>query len=405
MSGPRPMRTRLAGRHVALQPDRDRAAAQEQPRHRRQPLPAQLLKREVGGTGCVDARPAAHVLAVHEELQGVRRSLHARQAGRATSPPGPGGWRPPGRRRDAGSSPPPCGGRCGRGVASAARRRRPRRRSPAARRAQPGGAPSSPRTGWGRRDGRRRGHRRAPRAGSSGSCRPYAPLPVIAGACHNDGVSELDPQVAALLKRNPDGLVPAIVQDATTRRVLMLAWMDDEALRRTLTTRKGTYWSRSRAGLLGQGRDQRQHPGRPRGAPRLRRRHPARGRRPDRPGLPHRHRHLLRRRPAAGGRGMSPEITIVPDLAGVPRRRRGAPRGQRPRPPAGRRLHPGRAVPPALRRPAEHLPAGVGGGRCVVALLLRRRLRRAPPSPSRRARRPGCGATGRSPACRPVAIR
>ncbi len=48
------------------------------------------------------------------------------------------------------------------------------------------------------------------------------------------------------MKRNPDGLVPAIVQDATTRRVLMMAWMDDEALRRTLTTRKGTYWSRSR---------------------------------------------------------------------------------------------------------------------------------------------------------------
>jgi len=48
------------------------------------------------------------------------------------------------------------------------------------------------------------------------------------------------------LKRNPDGLVPAIVQEATTRRVLMMAWMDDEALRRTLATRKGTYWSRSR---------------------------------------------------------------------------------------------------------------------------------------------------------------
>ena len=40
--------------------------------------------------------------------------------------------------------------------------------------------------------------------------------------------------------------MPAIVQEATTRRVLMMAWMDDEALRRTLATRKGTYWSRSR---------------------------------------------------------------------------------------------------------------------------------------------------------------
>ncbi len=59
-------------------------------------------------------------------------------------------------------------------------------------------------------------------------------------------VTELDPQVAALLKRNADGLVPAVVQDATSGAVLMLAWMDDEALRLTLETRRGTYWSRSR---------------------------------------------------------------------------------------------------------------------------------------------------------------
>lgn len=52
--------------------------------------------------------------------------------------------------------------------------------------------------------------------------------------------------MAALLKRNADGLVPAIVQDASDGRVLMLAWMDDEALRLTLATRRGTYWSRSR---------------------------------------------------------------------------------------------------------------------------------------------------------------
>ncbi len=56
----------------------------------------------------------------------------------------------------------------------------------------------------------------------------------------------LDPGIAALLKRNADQLVPAVVQDATTREVLMLAWMDDEALARTLASRKGTYWSRSR---------------------------------------------------------------------------------------------------------------------------------------------------------------
>ncbi len=48
------------------------------------------------------------------------------------------------------------------------------------------------------------------------------------------------------VRYNSDGLVPAIAQDEDTREVLMLAWMDEEALRRTLTTGKATYWSRSR---------------------------------------------------------------------------------------------------------------------------------------------------------------
>lgn len=46
---------------------------------------------------------------------------------------------------------------------------------------------------------------------------------------------------------NADGLVPAIAQDADTGEVLMLAWMDEEALRRTLETKRATYWSRSRS--------------------------------------------------------------------------------------------------------------------------------------------------------------
>ena len=58
--------------------------------------------------------------------------------------------------------------------------------------------------------------------------------------------SALDPAIAARLKRSADGLVPAVVQDAGSREVLMLAWMDDEALHRTLTTGRATYWSRSR---------------------------------------------------------------------------------------------------------------------------------------------------------------
>ncbi len=56
----------------------------------------------------------------------------------------------------------------------------------------------------------------------------------------------LDPQIAARLKRTTDGLVPAVVQQHDTGEVLMLGWMDDEALHRTLTTGRGTYWSRSR---------------------------------------------------------------------------------------------------------------------------------------------------------------
>ncbi len=59
-------------------------------------------------------------------------------------------------------------------------------------------------------------------------------------------MSELDPAIAERLKRTPDGLVAAIVQQRGTGEVLMMAWMDDEALHRTLTTRRGTYYSRSR---------------------------------------------------------------------------------------------------------------------------------------------------------------
>ncbi|GAP47212.1 phosphoribosyl-AMP cyclohydrolase [Streptomyces azureus] len=58
--------------------------------------------------------------------------------------------------------------------------------------------------------------------------------------------SRLDPEIAARLKRSADGLLPAIAQQYDTGEVLMLGWMDDEALHRTLTTGRCTYWSRSR---------------------------------------------------------------------------------------------------------------------------------------------------------------
>jgi phosphoribosyl-AMP cyclohydrolase len=58
--------------------------------------------------------------------------------------------------------------------------------------------------------------------------------------------SPLPDDLAARLKRDPAGLIAAVVQEAQTGQVLMLAWMDDEALSRTLTTGLATYWSRSR---------------------------------------------------------------------------------------------------------------------------------------------------------------
>lgn len=56
----------------------------------------------------------------------------------------------------------------------------------------------------------------------------------------------LDPQIATRLKRDAAGLVCAVVQDHDTREVLMVGWMDDEALRRTLTGGRVVFWSRSR---------------------------------------------------------------------------------------------------------------------------------------------------------------
>ncbi|PUB12797.1 phosphoribosyl-AMP cyclohydrolase [Yoonia sediminilitoris] len=48
------------------------------------------------------------------------------------------------------------------------------------------------------------------------------------------------------LKFNDAGLIPAIAQDATSGEVLMMAWMNSEAVAKTLETGQVTYWSRSR---------------------------------------------------------------------------------------------------------------------------------------------------------------
>ena len=57
------------------------------------------------------------------------------------------------------------------------------------------------------------------------------------------GINEHDLSQVAF---NADGLVPAIVQEQGTGQVLMLGWMDEEALRRTLATGRSWFWSRSR---------------------------------------------------------------------------------------------------------------------------------------------------------------
>ncbi|KGF02089.1 phosphoribosyl-AMP cyclohydrolase [Actinomyces sp. S4-C9] len=58
--------------------------------------------------------------------------------------------------------------------------------------------------------------------------------------------SQLDPAIKARLKRDENGLFAAVIQQFDTREVLMVGWMNDEALHRTLTEGRVTFWSRSR---------------------------------------------------------------------------------------------------------------------------------------------------------------
>lgn len=67
--------------------------------------------------------------------------------------------------------------------------------------------------------------------------------PPFTDKSQQDETTELRPNF------NADGLVAAIAQDAETGEVLMLAWMNSEALRATIETGRATYWSRSRGAL------------------------------------------------------------------------------------------------------------------------------------------------------------
>ena len=78
---------------------------------------------------------------------------------------------------------------------------------------------------------------------------PQYPRGAASARWQNDRVtsaSSLDPAIAARLKRDAAGLVAAVVQDAASDEVLMVGWMNDEALHRTLTSGRVTFWSRSR---------------------------------------------------------------------------------------------------------------------------------------------------------------
>ena len=64
---------------------------------------------------------------------------------------------------------------------------------------------------------------------------------------------DLPPDLAAAIKFDAAGLVPAIAQDATTGEVLMLAWMSAASIAATLASGFATYWSRSRQALWRKG--------------------------------------------------------------------------------------------------------------------------------------------------------
>lgn len=60
-------------------------------------------------------------------------------------------------------------------------------------------------------------------------------------------------EMLAEIKLNEQGLVPAIAQQFDTKEVLMMAWMNLEALQETISTGRVCYWSRSRGGLWRKG--------------------------------------------------------------------------------------------------------------------------------------------------------
>ncbi len=65
--------------------------------------------------------------------------------------------------------------------------------------------------------------------------------------------SDVEPAWMEAIDWGPDGLIPAVAQDARSGRVLMLAWMSRESLALTVSEGRAVYWSRSRQSLWRKG--------------------------------------------------------------------------------------------------------------------------------------------------------
>ena len=153
----------------------------------------------------------------------------------------------------------------------------------------------------------------------------------------------------------------------------MVGWMDDEALHRTLTTGRSTYWSRTRQEYWVKGDTSGPHPAGQVGRARLRRRHRAGQGRPGRRGLPHRRPHLLRRRASCARRLSEPTRSRAAEFGELARTHRLVP--------IARTLFADAETPVGVyrklaARASGHVPARVGRARpFVLALLVRRRQR------------------------------
>ena len=73
--------------------------------------------------------------------------------------------------------------------------------------------------------------------------------------CHNVHMTTLGGELTDQIKWNDQGLVPAIAQDWQSGEVLMLAWMNEEALSLTIREGRAIYWSRSRGTLWRKGEE------------------------------------------------------------------------------------------------------------------------------------------------------